>query len=194
MVSNELQEALQPIKRLYGALWAVLTSTLFLYVVVLLLIARNHPDTINAPSPMVRNVLIFLAITAAAGSLYYRGHNRSTKYLSGLVRRDSQLKEAEDRALKLVVQAKTDPKVISQLSLLTSFDRKRYCLAADLFLPFVLNLALNESVALLGFVLALPSRDIGVYIPFVGAGLLLNVYMRPNLNQLMERCEQWRVS
>lgn len=194
MVSNELQEALQPVKRLYGTLWAALTSALLLYVVVLLLVTRDQPGPVNALDPMVRTALIFLGTGIGVGSFYYHKYVRSDAYLAPLVQRETQLKDVEDRARKIVVQAKTDPSVISQLALLTAFDRKRYCLAADLFVPFVLNLALNESVALVGFVLALPSRDLWVYIPFAGTALLLNIYMRPDLLPLMERCEQWRVS
>jgi hypothetical protein len=194
MVPNELQEALHPMKRLYWALWAALTSAILLYFAVILLVARNEPDPLNAIHPTVRTVLILLAIGSAVGSFFFRKHNRSDSYLGALLGRENRLKDAEDRARKLIVQAETDPNLVSQLSLLITFDRKRYCLAADLFMPFVVNLALNETVAILGFALALPSRNVGIYIPFATVALLLNLYMRPDLSVLMERCEQWRVS
>jgi membrane-anchored glycerophosphoryl diester phosphodiesterase (GDPDase) len=192
MVSKELQEALQPIKRIFGMLWVSLTSALLLYVVVLILVARGQSGPVNDMDPRLRTALILLAIVAAVGSLYYRKHVRSDAYLAALIQRERDLNDVEDRARKMVAQAKTDTKIISQLASLTSFDRKRYCLAAELFLPFVLNLSLNESVALVGFVVALLSRDVSVYIPFAGIALLLNIYMRPDLNHVMQRCEQWR--
>jgi hypothetical protein len=194
MVPNELQEALQPIQRLYWVLWSALTSALLLYCAVILLVARNEPDPMNAMDPTARTVLILLAIGLAFGSFFFRRHNRSDPYLRALLGRENQLKDAEDRARKLIAQARTDPTLVSRLSLLIPFDRKRYCLAADLFLPFVLNLALNEMVAILGFVLALPSQNVGVCILFATVALLLNLHMRPDLSHLMERCEQWRVS
>jgi hypothetical protein len=49
MVSNELAEGLEPIKRLYWMiLWAAVTVPLLLYFVVLLIVMGNEPDPMNA--------------------------------------------------------------------------------------------------------------------------------------------------
>lgn len=194
MVSNELAEALEPIKRLYWILWAALTVPLLLYFVVLQIAMGNEPDPTNAIGPTVRSVLILLVVVLTIGSFFYRRHNRSDAYLATLLGRSDQIKDVEARTRKLIAEAKTDPNISSRLSSLVPFDRRRYCLASDSFLPFVLDLALNESVAVLGFVLALLERNIALYIPFATVALFLNVYIRPDLSNLMERSEQWRAA
>lgn len=72
MVSNELAEALEPIKRLYWKLWAALTVPLLLYFVVLQIVMGNEPDPTNAIGPTVRSVLVLVAVGLAFGSFFYR--------------------------------------------------------------------------------------------------------------------------
>jgi hypothetical protein len=87
MVSNELAEALEPIKRLYWKLWAALTVPLLLYFVVLQIVMGNEPDPTNAIGPTVRSVVVLVAVGLAFGSFFYRRRNRPDSYLVGLLGR-----------------------------------------------------------------------------------------------------------
>ena len=53
------------------------------------------------------------------------------------------------------------------------------------FVPFVLSVALNEVIVILGFVIANSSRDGYSIIPFAAAGLLLHLYNFPSLKKLI---------
>jgi hypothetical protein len=181
---------------MYQMIWISLTAAIVLYLLVLVWISgqvSGRPSTID---PLVRGILTALAVLIGVGSLLYHRRTQSQSYLRLLLSRDMQLRDIEERARKIIPQNKSDassvPNGVSKLAVLTPFDRKRYALAADGFSTFVLNLALNEAVALFGFVIAILSRDLWPYLPFGLAAIGLNVYMRPRVNGLMERCELWR--
>ena len=56
-----------------------------------------------------------------------------------------------------------------------------------LLLPHVVPWGINESVVLLGFVLAFLSKDPGDSLPFSVTGIILHIYMYPRVEQLVER-------
>jgi hypothetical protein len=196
MLPNELAEALQPLKRLYVVLWFALTAAIVLYLFVLFLTVRSISGSAATIEPIVQYLSVLISLVVGVISLLYWRHSRSDTRFQRLLARDIQLKDVQEKANKLVVQPKSkgspDQKTLLQLSTLASFDRRRYAVAADLFLPFLLNLALNETVALCGFVLALLRRDLWQFLPFATAAILMNIYMLPKLENLMERCERWR--
>jgi len=196
MISAEFEEAIKPIKRLYHLLWFSLTTAIVLYLMVLIIRSDSAALLPSAIDPLVRVILTVVAVLVGIGSLLYHRYTHSESYLRRMMSRDIQLHDIEEKARKLTAQAKSNSSTGSSakasLAMLTAFDRQRYALAADGFVPFVLNLALNEAVALLGFVLAILSRDIWPYLPFAVAAMALNIYMLPRLDNLMERCEIWR--
>ncbi|MCY3985610.1 MAG: hypothetical protein OXF23_00995 [Candidatus Dadabacteria bacterium] len=56
-----------------------------------------------------------------------------------------------------------------------------------LLLPHVVPWGINETIVLLGFVLAFMSKDPGDSIPFSVTGIILHIYMYPRVEQLIER-------
>jgi hypothetical protein len=196
MLPNELTEAQRPLKRLYIVLWFALTAAIVLYLLVAFLTVGNIAGSSASIDPIIRYVLTLISLSVGGISLLYWRHSRSNTGLQRLLARDIGLQDLQKKANKLVVQSRTngspDQKTLSQLSTLTAFDRRRYAVAVDLFLPFLINLALNETVALLGLVLSLLSRDLWQILPFAAGAILMNIYMLPKLENLMERCEQWR--
>jgi hypothetical protein len=198
MIPTELSESLKPIKRMYQLLWVSLTAAIFLYLLVLVINSDQVSGTPSTIDPIVTGVLVSLGGLLGVGSLLYHSYMQSESYLQRMMSRDMQPRDIEEKAWKMTPQNKRDAAsvayAVSKLALLTPFDRRRYALAADGFLHFVLNLALNEAVALFGFVIAILSRDLWSYLPFGIAAIALNVYMRPRLEGLMERCESWRTA
>lgn len=198
MITTELSESLQPVKRMYQTVWVGLTAAIVLYLLVLVLVSGQDSGAPSAIDPQVRSILTLLAVLLGAGTLLYHRRTQSESYLRRAMSRDMQPRDIEEKARKVTPQNKSDAvsdvSAASKLALLTPFDRRRFALAADGFLPFVLKLALNEAVALLGFVIALLSRELWSYLPFGTAAIALNVYMRPRLDSLMERCEAWRTT
>lgn len=52
------------------------------------------------------------------------------------------------------------------------------------FLPFVLRMALNESLALMGFVVAMQSQMLSTALPFMGVALLRHLAMFPSSSKV----------
>lgn len=198
MITTALSESLQPIKRMYQLIWASLTAAVLLYLLVLVFISGQVSGMPSTIDPLLRGVLAVLGGLVGVSSLLHHSHTQSDSYLRRMMSRDMQPRDIEEKARKMTPRNRSDAAsvadAVSKLALLTPFDRRRYALAADGFLPFVLNLALNEAVALFGFVIAILSRDLWSYLPFGITAIALNVYMRPRLEGLMERCESWRTA
>lgn len=64
-------------------------------------------------------------------------------------------------------------------------------LSNRLLLPHVVPWGINESVVLLGFVLAFLSKDPMDAIPFSVIGTVLHIYMYPRVEQLVESTENY---
>ena len=58
-----------------------------------------------------------------------------------------------------------------------------------LLLPHVVPWGINESVVLLGFVLAFLSKDPGDSIPFSATGIIIHLYMYPRVRELLFRAD-----
>jgi len=85
---------------------------------------------------------------------------------------------------------------LSYLNLTTLFARSEPAQAAPkAFVFYIVCWALNESLAMFGFVLAFTStHQLGDFLPYLGAGLILNVIMFPKLDLHVREAEARRAA
>ena len=188
MLSLELQAVLKPIRRVQTLLWAALTGAVFLYVFIafFLVIAGETLGT-SDPSLFV-SLLGLAAVILAIGSLHYWRHTHANDSLEKLLRDPLVLQSFHKRMSERISDLESST-VHDDLS---SFDRKRCAVAVAMQTPLIINLAFNETVALLGFVLVFVTREFSHIIPFAAVALVLNAMMFPRIDNLMARMEGWR--
>ena len=139
-------------------------------------------------NPVFRNLMFFVGVVIAVGSLLYWRHTQSDAYLQRILSHDVDVDATKAKMQKWNMA----PELVSKMPSLSDFDRRRYGLALSLQIPLLLNLTLNESVAVLGFVVVVATRNFLVLIPFAAAAIGLNAAMFPRLDGLMERSERLR--
>mgnify|MGYP001826753313 CR=1 FL=1 len=74
---------------------------------------------------------------------------------------------------------------------LSSKEKKLYKLLNHLIVPHIIVWGLNEAIVLIGFVLSYITKNFESIIPFALAGILLQVYMYPKVNKIMEKAVEW---
>ncbi len=187
MISNDLREVLQPIRRFQIILWFALTNAIILYLVLAIFLSSGTLGGSPA-DPLLRNLFIFASVAIAIGSFIYWRHTHSDSYIKQILLREIGGEQLSAESRKWNVKAELDSKLMS----LTTFDKQRFALVLALQIPLIINLALNESIAIFGLVGALLDKDFFFILPFVAAAIALNCVMFPRLDSLLERTERWR--
>ena len=185
MVTTELREILQSTARILWILWFAMTAAIWLYVAVAFFIAGSgtRPAT---PEPMLSWVFAGLAAAMSVASLL----------LPRLLGSDERLRAALEAPVDLQGLArdprtgKADPERLQRLERLSAVEQKLLAVPGFVFLPTVLSLALSETVAIFGLVLAFLTRSFDVILPFAIAATVLNLLLRPSLEPVLERASR----
>jgi hypothetical protein len=153
---------LEAFTRVQRIIWGALTLSQVMLAVTLLLAFRGDPQ---GPDPNANAVDLPLSLGAAAlafGASSYRrwAHSNARLQKLGEMARDAP---SEARLTKLLGLVQV---------------------------PFVVSLALNEVVALLGYVLAFLHREPSRFWPFLGVALALNALAFPRPARLVARVRE----
>lgn len=183
MVSPVLHDLLRPQLLVLRLLWTALTVSIAIYVAVAWLVVAEGPLAGEAP-PAVALVLGAVALTTVVLSFLVPRLLLSDERLRALVA------DASPDVERLAVDPRTqqvDPERQRRLAQLSPGERRLLPVAAAAQAPLVVRLALNEAVAIFGFVLALLTGDVAALLPFAAVALVLNVLAWPRLDPLLER-------
>jgi hypothetical protein len=179
MRSRELEELLGQSERVRRILWIALTATIVVYLAVAYAVA-GEPRPL---APGLEMALAFASMGVAAFSL------ATPRVLLSDERLDRYLAE-EPSSSPLATRPRTgqvDPVLLARVERLPAAERRLLGLAQLFFVPFVVRLVLNESIAMLGLVIALVSSQPGRMLPYAGAAIVLNLLTSPSLDPLLER-------
>ena len=187
MFSIELQAVLKPIRQVQTFLWVALTGSGLIYVVIAFFLVTAGERS-PADAPLVVPLLGLAAAISTIGSLHYWRHTHANSSLEKLLGDPQVLGSLQEKEAAKIPALRS----LNVLDDLSTFDQKRCAVAAAMQTPLIINLALNEAVALLGFVLVFVTRELSHIIPFASVALVLNAMMFPRIDNLMERMERWR--
>ena len=167
MRSPELSTAVRPTERLLRILRLVYVGAIPLYAIVLLATSGGWPAPGNAwfpYSPMTLPITIVAAITVISS----RSVSRSM---------------LSDAALERMLSTEASSSVPG----LRPEEQKLAALAPKLVVPFIVEFAFYEAVALYGLVLGFLSHSLALFLPFgvVAIGLLLSLPV--SLDPLLDR-------
>ena len=70
-------------------------------------------------------------------------------------------------------------------------DRRLVAVPVFLFVPFMVRLAINESIGVLGLVTTILSGDAQWSVPFAVVAILLNLRIFPRVEQMRERARRF---
>lgn len=164
MASPEFEATLARADRTQKMLWAMLTLSILLYAGVAYLAAPAAPDTSSGDT--LRPILFVVAAGLAATSmLVFR--RRRTQPAPGSTA--SPGADAPDNALLRVQMENLPPE-----------ERRALSHVARGFTTWIVCLVLNETIAILGLVLAFLAGGPDDVVPFAALAILLNLMMRPD--------------
>jgi hypothetical protein len=161
VISPQLEKLLVQTDRTQKLLWAVLTVSILVYAVIPYLLER-HPEPERAATLMP--IFMILAAGLAAASLMLR----------------RRVQAATGRGHPTSRPGRTHPLLQAQLDNLSPEESRAIQGVAAAFMPWILSLVLNESVAILGLMLALLGAGPDAGVPFAVLALILNLVMRPD--------------
>lgn len=155
--SHETEQDLGKIAITSKFIWGALTFSQLMYLVVLTASANSLRSRAEDAAHLDRATFAMIAATMALVSLALRAKLLSAERLTSAVASESEPTRARIRIVRLA------------------------------FVPNILNWALNESVSILGFVLAFVNREPALFYPHLAAGILLNLLMFPNERALFRK-------
>jgi hypothetical protein len=144
----------------------------------------------TAERPLVRTVPASLktycslaAVAVVVASVIYRRRALSTEHLSGLLQPVSNPEElARDPRTGKVLED-----FLRRIEVLSASERRFLALFVRFQTCLIISLALNQVVALLGFVACYLDRQPVAFLPFAVVATGLNVWVWPSVERLHER-------
>jgi hypothetical protein len=184
MRSRELEEAVQPALKAATVLWvAMLAAVVFYAMAAHLAIGGAQGDR----SPIGEEVVLALAMVAAVCAVL--SFVLPAKLLSDARLRERMQVEDFDPA-KYLRNPKTGAvnyEQVERVSRLPELEQRLATLPSLYFTPMIVGMAMSEAVAVIGFILAILTRDIQWMLLFAIVALALLAFKRPRFDPLFDR-------
>lgn len=182
MPSETLKQVLRPRILVMNILWFALTLTIPLYVGLAYFL-----NPAGQPAQPVENSLR-LALYLIAGSVAVLSLLLRSRSLSEGRIYDKLKEEVDPQALATNRETgEIDQERLKTIKSLTPLEMKVAGLSGMYFTTLLIGLAMNESVALFGMILAVLERRPEPIIPFAVAALALNLIIFPRFNQFVDK-------
>ena len=184
MISRELSALTRPTRFILTILWFAMTASVVIYVGVCFAITQGQePWPIEAT---VLYVMIAAACSTGAASWIVPGLMLSNERIRKHMRGDVDLEEMATNPQT----RKLDEDRLARLRELSDLDKRLAGLPAMYFAPFIVGIALAESVAIFGLVLTFLSKDMTYIVPFAIAAIALMLLRYPRLEPLFDRASK----
>ncbi len=184
MISDPLGRVLRRCLLVQRSLCVAYTAAIVIYGGVAVILAHASLGLAKGAAVLVLPLSIG-AVVIAAVSVCYRSWVYSDANLDRLLTRPINMA----RLAKHPRTGRPDEAFAAEIAALPKHEQTFVKLFADLQTPLVVNLALNETVALIGLVLAVLQRNPPFLLPFATAGVVLNVWMWPTADRLYARLQ-----
>jgi len=184
MISDPLARALRRFLLVQRSLCVAYTAAIAIYGVVAIILAHASLGFAEGTAVLVLPLSIGAGIVAAV-SVSYRRWVYSDANLDRLLTRPIDMM----RLAKQPPTGRLDEAFVAGLDALSKHEQRFVRLFADLQTPLVINLVLNEAIALIGLVLAVLQRNPRLLLPFATAGIVLNIWVWPTADRLYTRLQ-----
>lgn len=187
MRSKTFNQRVKPTQFIMTILWAALLASVFIYIVVGFFITGDRE-----PTELDGTLVVIMAVCAlgAGGASFIlpqmmfsperiRKHMRETEPDLEALAKDPQTQQVDEDKLE-------------SLKTLSEVEQRLVGLPALYFAPFILGLALAESVAIFGLMLTFMGGDMTYMLPFCGAAIVLMIMRYPRLDPIFDRAERLR--
>jgi hypothetical protein len=168
------------------AVWAVITVSVLFYFVLSYVLAKNGLSAGIRSADNVQTVFYTAGALVAAASVLFRRYSFSDKHMLAIIKKDVDV-TALSGSLGIERAGSGRSALFNALG---EDELRAVTLMNELVKASIINLVLNEMVALLGFVLAFLSGEFMKIIPFGLASLLLNIWMFPRPESVIERSQK----
>lgn len=184
MISRELSTLVKPTMFILTIIWFVLVASVAIYVLTCFIITQGQdPRPVDAP---VLYVMIAAACIAGAASWMAPGFLLSNERIRKHMRGDVDLEALATSPQTHVL----DEDRLARLGELSEIDQRLVSLPRLYFVPFVIGIALAESVAIFGMVLTILTANGTYVVPFAIASVALMLLRFPRLEPLFDRARR----
>lgn len=180
MANPSLTTLIAKNSKILKIVWGVLLFAIVLYSGLSLTFSYSR---ISDPGAALKYIFYTIAVLLALTSILIYIKVFSEKSYKEKLKREMS---AEDLA-KDIGTNRVDENKKRALETLSTNELKLYGLSGSFFVPYVICWALNESIVLIGFVMAYVFNDGYEIVPFALAALLLHVQMYPKLEQIVDK-------
>lgn len=182
MPSETLKQVLKPRILVMNILWFALTLSILFYVFLAYFLNSN-----GQPAQPFENSLK-MALYLIAGSIGALSMLLRSRSLSEGRIYDKLKEEVDPQALATDSETgKINQERLKIIKTLTPLETKVVGLSGMYFTTMLISLAMNESVALFGMLLAILERRPEPIIPFAVAGIILNLIIFPRFSQFVDK-------
>lgn len=175
-LSPELKRAVEKKNAVGWAIWSALSVSIAIMMIIPVFMPVAAPIEEQA-SLLLRLVLVFCALIDATISYAFYKYRERKSFLRRRVNRQGGLECAEEGQLSGAAPAEEE-------KMMPEADRRMIPILNTFFSMWVINLALNESVAVMGLVASLLAQALPTVVPFGILALLLNLMMPPKFDRL----------
>jgi hypothetical protein len=185
MISDPLARALRRFILIQRVIWVYFTLAIVIYGGVLLLLRGAKPGAGGMIDTSVLLAIGTVAAIIAIASVVYRRWCYSDPYLDRLLCSPIDVRQ-------LARQPRTgrvDDDLAARIDALAPHERRFVALVVALQTPLLIDLAVNEFIALIGFGAAFVTQDVTVFLPFAAAAIALNLFMWPAPERLYARVQ-----
>jgi hypothetical protein len=186
MHSEVFASLIQPIQTTRTIIWVALNVAILAYVGVACSLFGVPSSTADAFGHPLAMPLIALAVANAVAGRVLPPMMLPRQRLHDLLNRDTEPRDlARDPRTGTV-----DNERLRKLQTLPQREQRLIAIAQASFSPFIVQLALQESVALYGLILAFLSKTAAPLIPFATAALILNLTVSPQLTYVFDKAQR----
>ncbi len=189
MLTPELKKFVNKQVLVQRIIWFAITGTvIFYFAIVYAIVGKGNSSITSELSGTVEIAFYLISVLLALGSIAYFRRSSTDENIQKLVERDVDLE-----SLTLGKDNKrSSPLPKEEMDKLNPFQKKIIVLMYELQKTTMINLILNETIAVLGFVLAFLTGNPSKIIPFAVASLVLSIWMYPRPYALINRAEKFQ--
>jgi hypothetical protein len=187
MQSPTFYELVRPMERFQRILQLGFIAAIALYILMAYVLFGWPASNLSNWDPLLKNpVTVPLAVISFLTAV-------ASLWVPGLLLPDRQLRELSGRKPDPEALARNprtgrvDADRLAKLKVLQPMEQRLLSLPGLSFTPFLVRLALNESIALYGFVLSILSKTLLPVIPFAVVAIGLQLTVSPKLDSQFER-------
>jgi hypothetical protein len=180
MQSDTFRSLIAPMERIRWAIWLAVVAPLPIFVAVAYVqFGRSEPA---APLPSISLTMPLVILSVVLALL--------APYMPRILLPDSRLRKLIEQSPEEMARdprtRSVDADRLARIKALPPDEKRLLVIVSNLFAGFTARVAFNETIGVIGLVLAFNSRSFAVLLPFVVASLALNLMLPSLLNMALQ--------